>query len=146
MGKIKIKKLTATAKIPTRGSEKAAGFDLYADIEAPITIHPHETEKISSGVAVQPPEGYFGLLMARSGLATKKNLVLRTGCSAMDEDYRGPYIVPLYNDSDYPKTVNPDERIAQVVFIPYFTGDEQVVAELDDSDRGKGGFGSTGTN
>lgn len=141
---IKIKKMSETAQIPTRGSEEAAGFDLHADIDVPITIAPHETVKISSGVAFEPPKGYFGAIFPRSGLSTREGLVLRNTIGVCDSDFRDKYIVPLYNDSNEPRTINPQERIAQVVFIPYFTGGIQVVAELTDTKRDVGGFGSTG--
>lgn len=141
---IKVKKLRDSAIIPQRASVGSAGFDLFADIEESITIHPHETVKIGSGFAFEPPEGYFGAIFCRSGLSTKQNLVMRNCVGVADEDYRGEYIVPLYNDSDYDRVIHPQDRIAQVVFIPYFTGGIERVEELSDTERGSGGFGHSG--
>lgn len=145
MEKIKIKKLSDLATVPTKGSEKAAGWDLYAALEQPVQIYPGETKKISTDIAVEPPEGYFGAIFPRSGLATKQGLRLANSTGICDEDYRGAYIIPLHNDSDYIRTINPKERIAQVVFLPYYASEIQVVAELSNTDRGANGFGSTGT-
>lgn len=144
---IKIKKLFNYAKIPTRGSEYAAGYDLYACIDnvgSTITIAPHSTVKIGTGVAVEIPHGYFGAIFARSGLATKKGLRPANCVGVCDEDYRGEYIVPLHNDTDEWMTVEPQERIAQLVIMPYLSVDFEVVDGLSDTKRGDGGFGSTG--
>ncbi len=143
---MKIKRLTETAKIPTRGSEYAAGYDLYADVKEEIIIQPHETVKIGTGVAIQPPHGYFGAIVARSGLATKKGLAPGNKIGIADEDYVGEYIVALHNHSNVCQSISPQERIAQVVFIPYFAEEFEEVDELDSTERGDGGFGSTGKN
>ena len=139
---VKIKLLNDKAKIPTSGSKKAAGMDLYSTIDA--TIMPHETVKVGTGLAIQPPEGYFGAIFARSGLATK--LGVRPGnCTGVaDEDYTGEYIVALHNDSCNPVSIKEGDRIAQLVFLPYINVEFTKVEELDSTDRGDGGFGSTG--
>lgn len=142
--KIKIKRLTETAVIPTRGSEYAAGYDLYADIQEPVVIKAHETGKIGTGLAVEIPDGYFGAIYARSGLATKQSLRPANCVGVCDSDYRGEYIVALHNDSDEERTIQPKDRIAQLVVMPYLAVEFDEVEELDETERGAGGFGSTG--
>ena len=139
---VKIKLLNDKAKMPTRGSEKAAGYDLYSTTDA--TIMPHETVKVGTGLAIQPPEGYFGAIFARSGLATKFGINLGNGVAVIDEDYTGEYIVALHNDSCNPVSIKEGDRIAQLVFLPYIDVKFEEVDELDKTDRGDGGFGSTG--
>ncbi len=139
---IKIKKLYEDSIIPTRGSEYAAGYDLYAHDGA--TIEPHSTVKVGSGVAIQPPKDTFGAVFARSGLATKQGLRPANCVGVCDYDYTGEYIVALHNDTDETKVIEPGERIAQVVFIPYVNVVFTEVAELEETERGAGGFGSTG--
>lgn len=141
---IKIKKLNDNAIIPTRGSEYAAGVDLYACIDKPIEIQPHETIKISTGLAMELPTGYFGAIFARSGLATKQGLRPANCVGCCDSDYRGDYIVPLHNDTDITQTVIPNERIAQLVIMPYLPVDFTEVDKLTETERGDGGFGHTG--
>ena len=141
---MKIKKLTETAVIPTRGSNQAAGYDLYADLENAIEVKPHETVKIHTGISMAVPEGYFGAIFARSGLSTKKGLRPANCTGVVDSDYRGPVIVALHNDSEVAQLVEPGERIAQMVVMPYLAVDFDVVDELDETERGEGGFGSTG--
>lgn len=145
MQELKIKLLNDNAKIPTRGSEKAAGWDLYAAIEAPITIKAFETEKVSTGIAVALPEDTFGGIYARSGLATKKGLRPANCTGVIDEDYRGEVIVALHNDTRNDWVIEPGERIAQLVVEPYVRVKIIETSELDDTARGEGGFGSTGT-
>lgn len=145
MQELKIKLLNDNAKIPTRGSEKAAGWDLYAAIEVPITIKAFETEKISTGIAVALPEDTFGGIYARSGLATKKGLRPANCTGVIDEDYRGEVIVALHNDTRNDWVIEPGERIAQLVIEPYIRVKITEASELDDTARGEGGFGSTGT-
>ncbi len=142
---VKIKKLKENAIIPTKGSEKSAGYDLYAclDREA-ILIRPHETEKISTGLSIQPPKGYFGAIVARSGLATRFGLRLANCLGVCDEDYTGEYIVALHNDTDDPQTICAGDRIAQLIFLPYVDAEFCEVDELEETERGSGGFGSTG--
>ena len=141
---IEVKKLSETAKIPTRGSSQAAGYDLYADIDEPITIHPHTTKKVGTGLAFSLPTGTFAAIFARSGLATKEGLRPANCVGVCDSDYRGEYIVAIHNDSDVQKTIQPNERIAQIVLLPYCSMIFQEVDELDKTERGSGGFGSTG--
>lgn len=144
--KIKIKKLNENAITPTRGSNQAAGYDLYACITSPIVITPHSTVKIGTGLAMELPDGYFGAIFARSGLATKEGLRPANCVAVIDPDYRGEWIIPLHNDSDIPQTISPFERIAQLVVMPYLSIEFEEVDELSDTDRGIGGFGSTGNN
>lgn len=143
---VNIKKLTETAKAPTRGSDQAAGYDLYADSDRAITIQPHETVMVNTDLSMAIPNGYFGAIFARSGLAAKRQLRPGNCVGVIDSDYRGPIIVALHNDSDEARVIDPYERIAQIVIMPYL-GVEFVEADnLDDTVRGSGGFGSTGTN
>lgn len=147
MVNVKIVKLHADSKIPTKGSSKAAGFDLYAYIEdEPVWIAPHSTVKIGTGLSIQPPENYFGAVFARSGLATKCSLRPANCVGVCDEDYTGEYIVALHNDSDYEQCVCNGDRIAQLVFMPYLDATFIETDILDETERGSGGFGSTGTN
>lgn len=142
--KINIKKLHPNAKIPTRGSEMAAGYDLYACIECAVTITPGNTEKIPTGLAIEIPEGYAGLIYARSGLAAKKGLAPANKVGVCDSDYRGEYIIYLHNHSKAEATIEPNERIAQLVVTPFLSVTFEEVDELSETVRGEGGFGSTG--
>lgn len=141
---VKLVKLNSNATIPTQGSKYSAGYDLYACLEAPIMIAPHTTAKIGTGLAMQSPEGYFGAIFARSGLATKQGLRPANCVGVVDEDYTGEIIVALHNDTDEYRYVQPQDRIAQLVFLPYLTVAFQEVDKLDETTRGNGGFGSTG--
>ena len=141
---MKIKRLNDIATIPTRGSSKAAGYDLYSASEFDIGIPRHETVKIDTGIAVEIPEGYFGAIFARSGLATKKGLRPANAVGVIDSDYRGPLVVALHNDSNIAQYIGAKERIAQLVIIPYKEVEFEEVDELENTDRGDGGFGSTG--
>ena len=141
---IKYKKLKDAAIEPTRGSEYAAGYDLYACIDENITILPHTTEKIGTGLAIELPIGSFGAIFARSGIATKQGLRPANCVGVCDWDYRGEYIVALHNDSEEVREVRNGDRIAQLVFLPYITGEVVEVEDLSDTERGDGGFGSTG--
>lgn len=142
--KIKVKKVSETAVIPTKGSDGAAGFDLYADIDEAVMIRPHETVVIPSNIAFEIPKGYFGAIYARSGLSTKFGLRPSTCVSVIDSDYRGAVGLPIHNDTNDPKVVCPHERVAQIVFQKHLEADFELVGELEDTDRGIGGFGSTG--
>ena len=141
---IKVKLLNTTAKLPTRGSAYAAGYDLYACLTEDIVIAPHQTAKIGTGLALELPNGYFGAIFARSGLATKSGIRPANCVGVCDEDYTGEYIVALHNDSDKEYVIHNEERIAQLVLLPYLSLDFTVVDELSESERGAGGFGSTG--
>ena len=143
----KIKKLNEKAKIPSRGSSRAAGYDLYAAMkEEAVVIRPQETVKIGTGLAIQPPNGYFGAIFARSGLATKLGIRPANCVGVCDEDYTGEYIVALHNDSDDPVSIKNGDRIAQLVLLPWMNMDFIEVNELNETERGAGGFGSTGKN
>lgn len=142
--KIKIKKLSDLAIIPERGSKYSAGVDLHAAISESIYISPHETIKIPTGLAMELPEGTFGAIFARSGLATKEGLRPSNCTGVCDSDYRGEYIVALHNDSNMSRLINPGERIAQLVLLPYIPIEFKEVDKLSDTDRGFNGFGSTG--
>lgn len=144
----KIKKIHEDSIIPTRGSDNAAGYDLYAYIEEgdTIVINPFETKFIGTGVAITPPDGTFGAIFARSGLATKQGLRPANCVGVCDIDYTGEYKVALHNDSNQVAFINHGDRIAQVVFIPYVAPEFTEVDELEETDRGDGGFGSTGMN
>ena len=142
--KIKIKKMNDLAIIPKKGSEEAAGMDLYACIADTIYISPHETVKIDTGIAVELPKGTFGAIFARSGLATKEGLAPANKVGVIDSDYRNSIIVALHNHSNMSRTINPGERIAQLVVMPYVPIKFNEVEELSDTKRGFGGFGSTG--
>lgn len=143
--KICITKLHENAKIPTRGSEKAAGYDLYACLEGDsIEIKPHETVKVGTGLAIAVPDGYFGAVFARSGLAAKEGLRPANCVGVCDSDYRGEYIVALHNDSENTRVVSSGDRIAQLVVMPYLAVEFDEVDALDETKRGAGGFGSTG--
>ena len=141
---INIKKLDENATIPTYGSEFAAGADLYACMEEAVTIESGKTEFIHTGIALEIPEGFAGLIYARSGLASKKGLAPANKVGVIDADYRGEIMVALHNHQAESATVEPGERIAQLVITPYITGIFHQVDELSDTVRGAGGFGSTG--
>lgn len=141
---IRIKKLTDTAKLPQRGSEKAAGYDLYADTDEEITVEPGKTVSIGTGLAMEVPDGYFGAIFARSGLACKRSLRPANCVGVIDSDYRGEFRVVLHNDSEVPQTIAPHERIAQLVILPYLPVTFEETDTLSDTRRGAGGFGSTG--
>lgn len=141
---VKVKVLNDKAIIPTHGSEYAAGMDLYACIDTPIVIAPHHTIKIGTGLAIELPENTFGGVVARSGLATKNGIRVCQGLAVIDSDYRGEWIVPLHNDTDTPQIINPMERIAQLVVIPYLSVEFKEVDELSDTERGDKGFGDSG--
>jgi len=140
---MKIKKLKENARIPTYGSAAAAGVDLYSTEN--YIIHPGECQLVDTGLAIAIPHGYFGGIFPRSGLSVKNGLRLANCVGVVDEDYRGPIKVALYNDSSIDQVVNVGERIAQLVFTPYIQVEFEEVDELDETERGSGGFGSTGT-
>ena len=143
---INIKKINPNAIIPTYGSVDAAGADLYACIDADVTIAPGETYLVKTGLSMEIPVGFAGLIYARSGLSTKKGLAPANKVGVIDSDYRGEIMVALYNQSDKPQTIEPGERIAQMVITPFIQGIFNEADELSDTVRGEGGFGSTGRN
>jgi dUTP pyrophosphatase len=144
--KMNIKLTDDNAHIPSRGSKYSAGYDLYAAIDEPVKISPHSTEKISAGIAIALPENTFGAIFARSGLATKQGLRPANCVGVIDADYRGCVIVPLHNDSEEVRIIEPKERIAQLVVLPFIPVEFNLVEDLDETERGSGGFGSTGIN
>ena len=144
MMKVKLKKLTETATMPTRGSLAAAGYDLYADVREDTVIAPHTTVKIGTGLAMEIPDDYFGGIYARSGIATKEGLRPANCVGVVDSDYRGEIIVAIHNDSDEVRTITPGERIAQIIIQPYLMVNFEEAEDLSESERGAGGFGSTG--
>lgn len=143
--KINIKKLNDSAAAPTYGSEFAAGADLYACLDGNVTVPPHTTVVIPTGIALELPVGYAGLIYARSGLATKKGLAPANKVGVVDCDYRGEVKVALHNHGETVQEICAGERIAQLVITPYITAEFTVAEELSDTARGAGGFGSTGT-
>ncbi len=142
--KVNVKKLREGAVLPAYGSQFAAGADLYACLDGEKFIEPQKTEMIPTGLAVELPVGYAGLVYARSGLASKRGLAPANKVGVIDCDYRGEVMVALHNHSDERQSVSPKERIAQLVITPYLTAEFAVADELSDTVRGAGGFGSTG--
>lgn len=140
---IKFKKLTNTAKTPTRATNGSAGYDLYVDADKPIIINPHKTARLTTGIAMEIPQGYFGAVYSRSGIATKRNLRLPNCVGVIDSDYRGNIGVSLINDSDIQQQIDAYERIAQIVIQPHLDV-EFIEDSLSDTERGTGGYGSTG--
>ena len=141
---VNIKKLNEKAIIPTYGTEYSAGFDLYSVSDEEITINPHETVFIKTGLAMEIPIGYGGFIFARSGLWTKKGLAPVNKVGIIDADYRGEIMVALYNQTDETKTIDAHERIAQMVIMPFITANFIETNELSETKRGNNGFGSTG--
>lgn len=140
-----IKKIRENAIIPTYGTEFSAGADLYACILKEETLEPGETKLIPTGLAMEIPVGYGGFIYARSGLASKKGLAPANKVGVIDADYRGEVMVALYNQSNVSQTILPQERIAQLVIAPFLKVEFQEVDELNETIRGDGSFGSTGT-
>lgn len=144
--KVRFKKLSENAVVPSYGTAYSAGADLYSAMEEDVIIAPEATKFIKTGIAIEIPEGLVGLIYARSGMACKKGLAPANKVGVIDSDYRGEIIVALYNHSDSSVTVASGDRIAQLVLTPYIKADFEEADELDDTVRGDGGFGSTGTN
>ena len=141
---VRIKKLNENATVPTYGTDYSAGADLYNLNEA-VNIPAHKTVLIHTGISVEIPEGYAGLIYARSGLASKRGLAPANKVGVVDADYRGEVMVALHNHSDLDATVDAGERVAQLVVTPFLKVEYQLADELSDTVRGVGGFGSTGT-
>ena len=144
MQEVKITKLDKNARLPHYGSEFSAGADLYALADEDITIEAGETKLIHTGLAMEIPVGYAGLIYARSGLASKKGLAPANKVGVVDSDYRGEVMVALHNHSAEALTIEPYERIAQLVIAPFLKVDFTEADALTDTERGAGGFGSTG--
>jgi dUTP pyrophosphatase len=145
MQKLKIKKMHPNAILPTRGSDGAAGLDLYACLDEPLTLEPRGLYKVPTGVAIAlPDKNTVGLVFARSGLGMKHGVSLSNAVGVIDSDYRGELIVGLSNLSSVPYTLTPGERFAQLVVTPVFPMDLEETDDLGETQRGTGGFGSTG--
>ncbi len=141
---IQLKKLSESALLPVRGSEYAAGYDLFSDIDSDVSIAPHETKLIGTGISVAIPDGYFGGIYARSGLSTKEGLRPANCTGVIDSDYRGEIKVPVHNDSNEIRVISPNQKIAQMIIQPFLSVEFEEVDSLDDTARGNNGFGSTG--
>ena len=144
MDAIRVKKLKGNAIMPTYGSTEAAGADLYACIDEPISIQPGESVFVPTGLAMELPKGYAGLIYARSGLACKRGLAPANKVGVVDSDYRGEFMIVLHNHGSITQTIQHGERIAQLVITPVFTPGFYEIDELSDTERSSGGFGSTG--
>ena len=144
MPKIAVKKLDENAVLPTYGSEFSAGADLYALCDSEVTFAPNETKLVRTGLAMEIPEGYAGLIYARSGLASKRGLAPANKVGVVDADYRGEVMVALHNHSAIEQKIAPKERIAQLVVTPFLKAEYFETDELSATVRGEGGFGSTG--
>lgn len=144
MNAIAVKKLRENALLPTYGSAEAAGADLYACLEEPVTIAPGETVFIPTGLAMEVPKSCAGLIYARSSLGAKRGLAPANKVGVIDSDYRGEISVALHNHGSVPQVINPQDRIAQLLITPVLTPPYQEAEELSDTHRGTGGFGSTG--
>ena len=146
METVKIKKLNDMAIIPKKAHDDDAGFDLYAAIPDSVVIPPHKTLLIGTGISVELPKFTFGAIFARSGLAFKSDLAPANKVGVVDCNYRGEVCVALHNHGEYIREVKPGERIAQMVVMPYVNVSLELAEDLSDTDRGEGGFGSTGKN
>lgn len=141
---VRIKRLDEKAIIPTYGTEYSAGADLYALLDEPVEILPHETQFIHTGISAEIPEGYCGLVFARSSMGAKRGLAPANKVGVIDADYRGEIMVTLHNHSERSQIVYPGERIAQLAIVPFLKAEFEETDELSDTTRGAGGFGSTG--
>ena len=141
---VRIKKLDERAIIPTYGTQYSAGADLYALLDGEVEIAPHQTLFVHTGISVEIPEGYCGLVFARSSMGAKRGLAPANKVGVIDADYRGEIMVTLHNHSEKTATVAPGERIAQLAIVPFLKAEFEETAELSDTVRGAGGFGSTG--
>lgn len=144
MNPVRVKRVLEGAKLPTYGSARAAGADLYACLEEVVTIQPGETVFIPTGIALEVPQGCAGLIYARSSMGAKRGLAPANKVGVIDSDYRGQVMVALHNHSALPQSVEPQERIAQLLITPVYTPGFVETEELSDTQRGAGGFGSTG--
>lgn len=146
MLEIKTKRITESAKLPTLGSERAAGNDLYADLRGAnaVDLYAHDTVMVGTGICMEIPDGYFGAVFPRSGLASKEGLRPANCVGVIDSDYRGEICVAVHNDTEKLRRIYDGERIAQIVILPYKPAMFVEVSEMSETSRGKGGFGSTG--
>ncbi len=143
---LQVKLLHPKAQVPTYGTKLAAGADLYACLEDPVTIESGQTQFLPTGLAVAVPTGHVGLVFARSGLACKRGLAPANKVGVIDSDYRGEVLVALHNHSAESQRVEPGDRVAQLVIVPILSPTLRVVDDLSETERGEGGFGSTGRN
>lgn len=141
---VSLKKLDPRAQIPTYGTPLSAGADLYLVADEPVSLAPNETKLLKTGIAVSIPEGYVGLVFARSGLASKRGLAPANKVGVIDADYRGEIMVALHNHGTETQVLECGERIAQMAILPFLSASFVEVADLDETERGNGGFGSTG--
>ena len=141
---LKVKKLRDNAILPTRGSEEAAGADLYACIDEPITIVTDGNAIIPTGIACDFPEGYFGAVVVRSSVGIKRHMGLMNQVGIIDHDYNGEIMIGIHNNDKTPQTIQPGERLAQMILLPYVTYNIVETDSLSETERGEGGFGSTG--
>ncbi len=146
MTNIPVKKLRDNAILPAYATACSAGADLYACVDEPVTIRSHFTEMIPLGFSMAIPQGWVGLIFARSGIASKRDLAPANKVGVVDADYRGEWFIPMHNHGRGLQVVYPGDRIAQLVIVPCMTAAFTEVDELDETERGAGGFGSTGTN
>ena len=144
MNTVRVKKLRENAMLPTYGSQWAAGADLYACLEEPVTIEPHKTVFVPTGIAMEVPAGYAGLIYARSSMGAKRGLAPANKVGVVDSDYRGEVMVALHNHGTEPQTVSGGERVAQLLITPVLAPAFEETEVLSDTVRGAGGFGSTG--
>ena len=141
---LKVKKMRDNAILPTRGDAEAAAIDLYACVDEPISLTPGDTAKIPSGIACEFPEGYFGLVAPRSSVGIKRRLMLTNSIGVIDNSYRGEIMMVFKNDGDMRQVIQPGERLAQMILLPYVTYNIVETDTLTETERGEGGFGSTG--
>ena len=142
--KVKVKRVSDLAVLPVRGSSNAAGYDLFAAIPEQMMVEPHTTVKVDTGLQFELPDGYFAGIFARSGIATREGLRPANCVGVCDSDYRGNYIVSIHNDSDTLRVITPGEKIAQMIVLPYLPLEFEEADDLSSTERGDGGFGSTG--
>ena len=145
MNQVQIKRIRKNAILPSYASPEAAGADLYACLGDEVVIAPHSTAMIPLGFSTAIPTGWVGLIFARSGLASKRDLAPANKVGVIDADYRGEWFVPLHNHGEQSRLVEPGDRIAQLIIVPCMTASFCEVEELSETVRGAGGFGSTGT-
>ena len=143
--KVRIKKLDPRAVVPTYGTKYSAGADLYALLDTPLEIAAGATVLVHTGLSAEIPEGYCGLIFARSGISVKRGLAPANKVGVIDADYRGEIMVALHNHSEIAQTVEVGERIAQLAIVPFLRAEYELADELSDTVRASGGFGSTGT-
>lgn len=141
---LKIKKMRDNAILPTRGDSESAGIDLYACIDEPLYLHADKSAMIPTGIACEFPKGYFGLMLPRSSVGVKKKLALLNTAGVIDNSYRGEIMMAFVNNNNHTQVIEPGDRLAQLILLPYVVYDIIETDTLTDTERGEGGFGSTG--